>query len=89
MIEDQEAKVYSGRPDDRFFSPLDTELQQMAVMDWALFCRTIGDDAILSAKICILRKRSLSQNMIAIKLSLTRSQVRTGACKCPELLVKK
>ena len=72
------------RFNDRFYTPLDKELQEIALVDWATFCTLIGEDAINKAKICILKSRGMSIQAMAVKLQLTVPQIRYGKCNCGE-----
>jgi hypothetical protein len=67
---------------DKYYTELDKELQQLALVDWATFVELIGHDAVLSAKICMLKSRGLSLNQIGNRLSVTRrvAQVRCEKC---------
>ncbi|MGN6438372.1 MAG: hypothetical protein ACTHMM_17650 [Agriterribacter sp.] len=67
---------------DKYFSELDKDLQQLALVDWETFVRLVGEDAIISAKVCILRSRSKSINQIASRLSVTKNQVEYRCKKC-------
>lgn len=64
------------QPDDKYFTDLDMQLQQLAMKDWATFVQIVGQENILKAKILVLRERKLSMTQIATKLRLTESQVR-------------
>ena len=75
---------------DKYFTELDKELQQLAMVDWPTFCQLLGDDAITSAKVCILKSRGKSLNQIATKLSIGREKVRYDCNnKCVELQHRK
>lgn len=63
-------------------SPQEEELQRLALTDWAQFKKIVGLEAILGAKVCLLRMKKNSLNQIAIKLDLTKHQVRTRCKKC-------
>lgn len=69
---------------DMYYTPLDKDLQQLAVMDWPLFVQLIGEECIKSAKICILKQRGKSHQQIAISLNSTKGTVRYRAenCEC-------
>ena len=66
----------------RKMTNLDQQLQELALTDWAAFVQLIGEDAIVSAKVCLLRKEMKSYGEICVKLGLTRDQVRYGCEKC-------
>lgn len=61
---------------------LDKRLQNMATLNWEQFVKLIGSDAIIAAKICLLRQEKLSYGQIQNKLSLTKDQVAYGCTKC-------
>lgn len=67
---------------DKYYTELDKELQQLALIDWATFVELVGHDSIVSAKICMLKSRGLSLNQISNRLSVTRrvAQVRCEKC---------
>lgn len=67
---------------EKYYTPLDKDLQQLAIMDWPLFVQLIGPDCIKAAKVCILRARGKSYNQVAINLNLTRGAVRYKAENC-------
>lgn len=73
------------RPDDKHYTDLDLQLQQLALIDWSTFVKLIGDDAILNAKICMLRSRGDSMVKISNKFSLTKRKVQIVSekkCDC-------
>lgn len=61
---------------------LDKKLQEMALMNWNQFVQVIGQDAIISAKICMLRQNKNSYGAIAMKLGIEEHQARYGCSKC-------
>ncbi len=61
---------------------LDRKLQEIATRNWDQFVALIGDDAIISAKICMLRQNNFSYGQIQTKLGLTKNQVEYGCNKC-------
>ncbi len=61
---------------------LDKQLQQMALLNWDQFAQLIGPDALIAAKVCLLRQDKRSYGEIAIKLKLAEHQVRYGCTKC-------
>lgn len=61
---------------------LDKKLQEIAVLNWKQFVALIGEDAIVSAKVCLLRQNKKSYGEIANKLSITEHQARYGCNKC-------
>ena len=68
---------------DKYFTQLDQDLQQLASVDWVAFVNLVGDDAILAAKVCLLKSRGKSIKQVTNKLSITKSQVETRCKKCP------
>lgn len=79
-----------GRPLDKYYTDLDIKLRELAEEDWATFCQLVGDDAILTAKICYLRAKGMSLTQVENKLGVTRRKVQwnsTNNCPCsPEQL---
>lgn len=61
---------------------LDKRLQEMAVMNWQQFVSLIGTDAIVLAKVCLLRQSKKSYGEISNKLGITEHQARYGCNKC-------
>ena len=61
---------------------LDKKLQEIALMNWKQFVALIGEDALLSAKICLLRKNGKSYGEISNKLNVTErlAQYRCNDC---------
>ncbi|MCZ2085378.1 MAG: hypothetical protein LC112_14010 [Flavobacteriales bacterium] len=62
--------------DDKYFTDIDVQLQQVALTDWATFAKIIGDDAIIDAKIHLLKARGNSMQQIANRLDITKGRVR-------------
>ncbi|MFL5809741.1 MAG: hypothetical protein ACJ749_09475 [Flavisolibacter sp.] len=60
---------------------LDKKLQEIALMNWPQFVALIGEDAIVSAKVCLLRRNGNTYGQIQSKLNLTKNQVEYAACK--------
>jgi len=60
---------------------LDKKLQEIALMNWKQFVALIGEDALISAKVCLLRQDKKSYGEIQQKLKLTKNQVEYAACK--------
>jgi len=54
----------------------------MAVNNWPQFVALIGSDAVVTAKVCLLRQKKSSYGEIAIKLNITERQARYGCDKC-------
>lgn len=69
---------------DKYYTELDQQLQQLALVDWPTFVKLVGEDAVLSAKICLLKTRGRSQAQISTKLkvSLRKAQYNAEKCKC-------
>lgn len=69
---------------DKYYTELDKNLQDLAAIDWPAFVRLVGVDAITSAKVCILKSKGKSYNQIANKLRITNRTViyRAGQCDC-------
>ena len=68
------------------FTELDKELQGLALVDWSAFVRLVGDDAITSAKVCILKSRGKSLNQIGSRLDITKNQAQYQCGKCDSAL---
>ena len=64
---------------DKYFTELDKELQQLALVDWPTFVKIIGEYNITAAKVCILKSRGKSLNQIATRLSISKRQAE-GRC---------
>lgn len=62
--------------DDKYHTDLDEQLQNLATMDWASFAKIIGDDALLIAKVYMLRTRGNSLQQIANRLDISKSKVQ-------------
>ena len=67
---------------DKYYTDLDKELQQLALVDWPTFVDLIGEENITAAKVCVLKQRGKSLNQISTKLRITHSQTRTRCNKC-------
>lgn len=63
---------------------LDKKIQEIALMNWEQFVQIIGKDAIVAAKVCLLRQNKKSYGEISNKLSITESQARYACNKCDE-----
>lgn len=68
--------------DNRNLTELDKKLQEIARNNWPQFVALIGTDAILSAKICLLRQNNLSYGQIQTRLGVTKNQVEYQCNKC-------
>lgn len=62
--------------DDKFYTALDNDLQNFAAMDWKAFCQFIGEDAIICAKVCLLRSRGQTFQQIANRLDISKNRVQ-------------
>ena len=63
---------------------LDKKLQEMATKNWNQFAALIGEDAIKSAKVCLLRQNNSSYGQIQKRLSLTKNQVEYACKNCED-----
>lgn len=70
---------------NKYYTDLDMDLQQLAAVDWPAFVTLLGTDAVLAAKVCLLKNRGKSQQQISMKLniSLRKSQVNCEKCELP------
>jgi hypothetical protein len=68
--------------DKKKMTELDRKLQEMAINNWDQFVHYLGQDAIRSAKICLLRKGGSSYGQISVKLGLTTNEARYGCRRC-------
>jgi hypothetical protein len=67
---------------DKYYTDLDLDLQRLAAVDWERFVQIVGEDAILSAKICLLRSRGKSQAQIAYRLNVGKHIAQYHSEKC-------
>lgn len=71
---------------EKYFTPLDTDLRNLAMTDWATFVELVGYDNILAAKICLMRRNNSSYGKIQMKLGVSFKKARynssTENCKC-------
>lgn len=63
---------------------LDKKLQEIALSNWPQLVQLVGEDAILAAKICLLRQNKASYGEIENRLGITKSHVRYHCNKCEE-----
>ena len=71
--------------EDKYYTELDKDLQKLATIDWVAFVGLIGEENLITAKVCLLRSRGKSLNQIANKLSITREKVKYSCNnKCGE-----
>jgi hypothetical protein len=69
---------------DKYYTPLDLQMQNLAAIDWPAFVLLIGEENIRNAKICLLKGKGKSHNQIANKLSITRRTAEYNCNKCHE-----
>lgn len=62
--------------DDKYYTDLDIQLQQLAITDWATLAKMMGPYAILGAKVHLLNSRGNSLQQVANRLDTTVSVVR-------------
>jgi len=67
---------------EKVMTELDKRLREMALTNWDQFVSLIGDDAVLKAKICMLRKQKASYGQISMRLGVTERQAQYGCQKC-------
>lgn len=74
------------RPDDKYYTDLDRQLQDLAAIDWPAFVRLLGEDNIIAAKVCILKSKGKSYSQIAVRLKISkdtaRQPIRSNKCDC-------
>lgn len=61
---------------------LDKQLQQIALSDWQKFVAMIGEDAVVSAKVCLLRRENRSYGQIKQALKITKERARYVCKHC-------
>lgn len=61
---------------------LDKRLQEMAAKNWGQFVELVGEDAIIAAKICLLRQDNKSYGEISVKLGITEKRARYWCNTC-------
>jgi hypothetical protein len=62
---------------------LDRQLQEIANTNWQKFVALVGEDALTSAKVCLLRKNGNTYGQIRFKLpDVTKSMIETRCKKC-------
>lgn len=69
---------------DKFFTELDAQLQQLAMVDWPAFVLLIGEENITSAKVCLLKSRGKSTAQIAQKFKKSKGwaqHINESKCK--------
>lgn len=67
---------------DKYYTELDKQLRDIAILDWPGFVKLVGEDAITNAKVCLLKGKGKSYNQIATRLSITKNQAQYGSNKC-------
>lgn len=63
---------------------LDRKLQEIGTKNWPQFVALIGEEAILAAKICLLRQDRRSYGEISVKLGITESKARYHCNECAD-----
>jgi hypothetical protein len=71
------------RPNDKFYTDLDRQLQDLAACDWPAFVRLIGEENVTTAKVCLLKAKGKSIRGIAIRLAVAKHQAEYDCKKCP------
>ena len=64
---------------------LDKKLQEMAIKNWPQFVALLGDDALMAAKICLLRQNNRSLGEISKRLDMPRQTIASHVkrhCQC-------
>lgn len=61
---------------------LDKSLRQLAIDNWHDFIKLVGDDAILHAKICLMRKEGKSYGKITVAVGVTKRKAQSQADRC-------
>jgi hypothetical protein len=61
---------------------LDKRLQHIAASNWPQFVALIGDDSILAAKICLLRRNKATYGEICARLNVSKEKARYNCGKC-------
>jgi hypothetical protein len=61
---------------------LDKKLQEIALADWQKFVAMVGEDAVISAKVCLLRQNGNSYGQIKGRLKITIDKVRWECKQC-------
>ena len=67
---------------DQQLTDLDKQILEIANKNWEQFVMLIGEDAVIKAKICLLRQKQKSYGEIVVKLSVTKEQVRYACRSC-------
>lgn len=67
---------------DQPMTDLDKRLQEIAAKNWQQFIDLIGEDAIIAAKICMLRHDKKSYGEISVKLGITEKRARYWCGEC-------
>lgn len=77
---------HNGHLPKKELTELDRKLQEIALMNWSQFVKLVGEDAIISAKVCILRQADRSYGEISQKLSVSEAlaRYRCRACDLPK-----
>lgn len=71
------------KPPKQSMTELDRKLQELALINWPAFVALLGEDAILSAKICLLRGGGKSYGEISLKMGISSAKARSRCSDCP------
>lgn len=77
----------SVRPNDKFYTDLDRQLQDLAACDWPAFVRLIGEENVTAAKVCLLKSKGKSYNQIAQRFSKSKGwsqYISDTKCRCDD-----
>lgn len=61
---------------------LDRRILEMANKNWDQFVALIGEDALIVAKICMLRQENKSYGEISVRLGITEKRARYWCGEC-------
>jgi hypothetical protein len=61
---------------------LDKRLREIAALNWPQFVALVGEDVIIKAKICLMRKSKASYGQISVKLGVTERVAQYNCSKC-------
>jgi predicted transcriptional regulator len=67
---------------EKQLTDLDKKLQDIASKNWQQFVDLIGNDAIIAAKICMLRQEQRTYGEISVKLGITEKRARYWCGEC-------
>lgn len=69
---------------EKQMTKLDEKLREMALVNWDQFVALIGEEAILKAKMCMMRKDGASYGQICMKLGVKKGAIRYNCSKCEQ-----